>query len=57
MAPAYKSDDARLKALRSWPVAGFEAIRIYFLLENDRMEVIRILHSKRDVRSILEREV
>lgn len=32
------------------------AIRLYFLLDNDTMRIIRILHGKRDIRSILERE-
>ena len=41
---------------RSWPVAGFEAIRIYYLLDEDAIRVIRILHGKRDVKRILERE-
>ena len=39
-----------------WPVAGFEAIRIYYLLDKDTIRVIRILHGKRDVKRILERE-
>jgi plasmid stabilization system protein ParE len=35
---------------------GFEAIRIYYLLDEDTIRVIRILHGKRDVKRILERE-
>ena len=31
--PRYSSDNPRLQSLRSWPVAGFEAIRIYYALE------------------------
>lgn len=45
-----------LQSLRSWPVDGFEAIRLYFLAGDGAMRVIRILHSKQDVRGILERE-
>jgi toxin ParE1/3/4 len=52
--PRYISSDPRLKDLRSWPVAGFEAVRIYYLLEEDAVHVVRILHGKRDVRGILE---
>src|SRR5271157_1855878 len=47
---------AILRNLRSWPVAGFEAIRIYYLLDDDTMHIVRILHGKRDVKHILERE-
>ena len=45
-----------LRSLRCWPVDGFEAIRLYFLVENGLMRVVRILHGKQDVRAILERE-
>ncbi len=36
--------------------AGFEAIRIYYLPDEDTLRVIRILHGKRDVKSILEHD-
>ena len=54
--PRYRSSNPQLQTLRTWPVAGFEAIRIYYLLDEDTMCVIRILHGKRDVKRILERE-
>jgi len=38
-------------------VTGFEAIRIYYLLDEDTLRVIRILHGKRDVKRILNGEV
>ena len=52
----YSSNNPRIQNLRSWPVAGFEAIRIYYALEQDAMHIIRILHGKRDVRRILQSE-
>ena len=54
--PRYASSSPQLENLRSWPVAGFEAIRIYYLLDEDAIHIIRILHGKRDVKRILERE-
>jgi plasmid stabilization system protein ParE len=51
----YRSGKLELQDLRSWPVAGFEAIRIYYLAETGAIHVIRILHGKRDVKRILER--
>ena len=42
--PRYSSSNPRIQNLRSWPVAGFEAIRIYYALEADAMHIIRILH-------------
>ena len=35
---------------------GFEAIRIYYLEVPGRLRVVRILHGKRNVRRILNRE-
>ena len=33
--PKYSSSNPRIQNLRSWPVAGFEAIRIYYALERE----------------------
>jgi toxin ParE1/3/4 len=54
--PRFHSSNPELQNLRTWPVAGFEAIRIYYLLEKDTLKVIRILHGKRDVKRIVEGE-
>lgn len=43
-----------LKGLRTWPVKGFDEIRIYYLRDSESLIVIRVLHGKRDVTSILE---
>jgi plasmid stabilization system protein ParE len=51
----YASRKPELQNLRSWPVAEFEAVRIYYLAESDALHVIRVLHGKRDVKRILER--
>lgn len=55
-APPYHLRNPQLRNLRSWPVAGFEDIRLYFVVENETVRVIRILHGKRNVRGILEQE-
>ena len=49
----YRTKHQKLGKVRSWPVQGFEAIRIYYTLESDRIEVIRILHGKQDIRTIM----
>jgi plasmid stabilization system protein ParE len=49
-------DNPRLKGLRSWPVSGFEAHRIYYVETPDAIRVIRILHGMRDLPPILEDE-
>ena len=56
IAPPYVLRNPQLQNLRSWPVEGFEATRLYFLVENGAIRVIRILHGKQDISGILERE-
>jgi toxin ParE1/3/4 len=54
--PSYFVDNPQLQNLRSWPVIGFDPIRVYFLLEEETIIVVRLLHGSRNVRAILERE-
>jgi len=54
--PRYHLANLRLQTLRSWPVTGFENTRIYYILERETLHVVRILHGKRDVKNILEKE-
>ena len=54
--PHCASGTPELHSLRSWPVAGFEAIRVYYSVEGDSLRVIRILHGKRDIHSIFGKE-
>jgi len=49
-------ENAKLAGLRSWPVAGFTAIRIYYLVVDNGVRIIRILHGKRDINPMLENE-
>jgi len=47
----------RLKGLRSWPVPGFENIRLYYLRPDENtLRIVRVLHGKRDLAHILEEE-
>ncbi len=45
-----------LRGLRSWPVKGFEDLRVYYLAHEGGVRVVRVLHGKRDINSILEKE-
>ncbi len=42
--------------LRSVPVTGFEAIRIFYSVEDEALHIVRILHGKRDLKRILRSE-
>jgi toxin ParE1/3/4 len=48
--------NAALAGLRAWPVEEFEDIRVYYLVAENEVRVIRVLHGKRDVQRILEHE-
>ena len=54
--PLYPLSNRELQGVRSWPVEGFEVMRVYYQLDGDTIRVIRILHGKRDVKRILEAE-
>jgi toxin ParE1/3/4 len=43
-----------LTGLRAWPVKGFDAFWIYYLAGAERLTVLRVLHTKRDIGSTLE---
>jgi plasmid stabilization system protein ParE len=45
-----------LEGLRSWPVKGFEEMRIYYVVQGETLRVVRVLHGKRDLSRILESE-
>jgi len=45
---------ARLAGLRSWPVPGFEKHLIFYRVEEDWIEVVRVVHGARDLSLALE---
>jgi plasmid stabilization system protein ParE len=47
-------ENPRLRGLRSWPVVGFESLRIYYLVNGGAVYIVRVLHGKRDVKGIME---
>jgi len=54
-APKHVGNPA-LAGLRTWPVRGFDDFRIYYLLRGDAFMVVRVLHGKRDIGAILEKQ-
>ena len=47
---------ARLAGLRSWPVPGFPKHLIFYRVDEDLVEVVRVLHGARDLAIVLEDE-
>ncbi len=52
----YHTHNKALRGLRHWPVRDFEMIWIYYRVIEDRLQVIRLLHTKRHTNQILRRE-
>ncbi len=45
-----------LAGLRSWPVPGFDEIRIYYVRPNTEViRIVRILHGRRDLSKVFDR--
>jgi toxin ParE1/3/4 len=49
-------ENPSLPGLRSWPVRGFTAMRIYYIHSEDGLRIVRVLHGKRDIDPLLEDE-
>ena len=49
-------ENPKLAGLRSWPVRGFPAMRIYYLYASDELRIVRVLHGKRDISPLLEED-
>ena len=41
-----------LAGLRSWPVKKFEEVRLFYIPKETHLQVIRVLHGRRDIDSI-----
>jgi plasmid stabilization system protein ParE len=54
--PPRPTANAALIGLRAWPVKGFDAFWIYYLAGPERLTVVRGLHGKRDIGTILEEQ-
>ncbi len=54
MGAAYPLENTRLEGLRRWPVKGFNKHLIFYLTDDEQIQVLRVLHSARDLPSILE---
>lgn len=51
---AYPSENPALFGLRRWPVKGFDKYLIFYLVIEDTIDIVRILHAAQDIAAILE---
>ena len=47
-------DNPALDGLRSRTILGFGTIRVYYLVRGETVIVVRVLHGRRDLQSILD---
>jgi toxin ParE1/3/4 len=45
-----------LKGFRVWPVKGFDEFLIFYIVQMETLKVVRVLHGKRDLSTILKKE-
>ncbi|MGH9841415.1 MAG: type II toxin-antitoxin system RelE/ParE family toxin [Blastocatellia bacterium] len=53
---AHSNDNPALFGLRRWPIKGFEKYLIFYLVLEDVIDIVRILHVAQDIAAILEGE-
>jgi toxin ParE1/3/4 len=44
----------RLAGLRTWPIDGFDNLKVYYTVSADALMIVRILHGRRDIERVLE---
>jgi toxin ParE1/3/4 len=47
-------DDRRLRGLRRWPVDGFRSILLFYLPLPNGVDLVRVIHGKRDIPRALD---
>jgi len=52
----YSSRKERLKDLRKWHVKGFRRFLIFYRVDEDRIDIVRVLCGVQDIQSLLDRE-
>jgi len=50
----YESACSSLASIRIWPVSGFKKYLIFYRADASYLEIVRVLHTSRDIRAILQ---
>jgi plasmid stabilization system protein ParE len=50
------TSNPHLAGLRTWPVKGIDEFRVYYLARPKLLTIVRVLHGKRDIGMILDRQ-
>ena len=52
--PRYGSSNPRLDNVRYWPIKNFSEHLIFYAVRTDGIEVLRVLHGRRDLKAVLD---
>jgi toxin ParE1/3/4 len=50
---SYPVENPRFQGLRKWSVKGFKQYLIFYLEHDESIEIVRVIHAKRDLERIL----
>lgn len=54
MGRTYSGSGDRLQNLRQWKIKGFKKFLIFYRVQPDAIEIVRVLNAAQDIQSILE---
>lgn len=54
MGKRYSSNHSRFGDLRQWAVKGFRKYLIFYLISDEQIEVVRVIHAAQDLEVIFE---
>ena len=53
---AYETNNSSLQTLRKWRVKGFEKFLIFYIMEQNSIEIVRVLYAAQNIQDILQQE-
>jgi len=45
-----------IDGIRVWPISGFKSYLIFYRIQSDEIEVVRVIHGARDLSSIFDKD-
>jgi len=54
MGPLYEIDHSELAGLRVFPIPRFKKYLLFYRIQDEEIEVVRVIHGARDIPAVLE---
>ena len=55
LASFWESEEPALRDIRVWPIRGFKNHLIFYRVQTDRLEIVRVLHGAQNIEKALHR--